>query len=131
MVAAVVVCVLFLAVLVFAICALYKIGPQRFRFQLGLGRFVTMMLDMESGERAKNGHVSPERHMDTLSNMSHPTCYQPHGTGGVIVAHAVSNDNPSWSIAGEPLSGPITEEKWPGRGPACPWCEKAQRGERS
>src|SRR5271169_1486627 len=53
--------------------------------------------------------------------MAWKTCYQPHAADptGPVVAHAVSNENPNVSVAGEQLRNPIADEDWPGNGPPC------------
>ena len=60
----------------------------------------------------------------TLSDMAWKTCYQPHAADptGPVVAHAVSNENPNVSVAGEQLRNPIADEDWPGNGPPCSSC---------
>jgi hypothetical protein len=101
-----------------ALYALIKIDLRHLRIDLRAWP-IKLLIDISS--------TGSEQDLQPESLHSHPTCYQPFGgnPGSVVVAHAVCTDDPDWSVAGEPLSGRITMEEWPGQGPACPACESA------
>ena len=54
------------------------------------------------------------------------TCYQPHPADpdGADVAHAVDQADPSKSVADEAMYRQISDDSWPGHGPACRTCEE-------
>lgn len=62
----------------------------------------------------------------TVRTMSYKTCYQPHPAdpNSGDVAHAVSNSDPNHSVAGETLYRAVSNDGWPGHGPACHSCQE-------
>jgi hypothetical protein len=109
---------LLLGLLGLALYALAKIDLKRVRFELRAWP-IKLLFDISADDDAHDSQPN------TLPG--YPTCYQPFGAhpDSAVVAHAVRTEDPRWSIAGEPLSSPITMQAWPGSGPACPACESA------